>query len=136
MALRMVKPANPASGFSNRFQVRLAANRKAQRRKILWGGSILALSGLGLLLWFVLPYLVWFFQSPVDMFVTWLTYVSFFSRNIQAATEAGSVILRVMAGFVPSFVWAAGFAFVMLFGSLWIFMFRQVSYQREGANVL
>lgn len=136
LALRMAKPASPAPGFTNRFQARLAAKRVAQRRKILWGASILAISGLGMLLWFTLPYIIWLFQSPVDLFVTWLSYVAFIAKTAQATSQAGSVILQVVAGFVPTVVWAAGFASLMFFGSLWIFMFRKGSHLREGAKTL
>jgi hypothetical protein len=133
VALRVTKPVPPTSGFSTRFQSRLAARRSAQRRRNFWGIFILVASAVGLLLWLTLPYLLWAFRSPMEVFITWITTLSFIFTSLLAYGKAGSVILRVASGFVPAYIWVAVFALTGLFGLLWVASIRKFANLTEGA---
>jgi hypothetical protein len=135
VAMRMVRPAKPASGFTNRFQVRLAAKRAAERRRNLIGIILLAASGVFALFWFTLPYFLWAIESPVEMFATWFSSLAYMFISLQAFFQAGSVIFRVASGFIPAYVWVAAFSLFAISGSLWILFFRKFVPLREGVNL-
>ena len=48
LALKTVKVAAPTAGFADRFQVRLAARKKALRQRNFWGFFILTMSVLSI----------------------------------------------------------------------------------------
>jgi hypothetical protein len=50
IALKLVKKAAPQPGFSNRFQMRLAARKLAERRRRAWGAVLFTAGGF-LRLW-------------------------------------------------------------------------------------
>ena len=64
VVLKSARKVSPPSGFTVRFQARLAAQKLAERRRKLWGSIIFTLGGLALLTWLALPYLATFFSSP------------------------------------------------------------------------
>jgi hypothetical protein len=99
----------------------------------LMGTFILVVSAVGLFLWLALPFLQWAFQSPMDVFITWITTLSFIFTSLLAYGKAGSVILHVASGFVPLYLWVAVFALTGLFGLLWVASFRKFANLTEGA---
>jgi len=135
MALRSKKSANPAPGFSTRFQSRLAARRSAQKRRNYWGIFILAVGAGGMLLWLFLPYLKWATLSPMEVFIIWITTLSLVFTSLLAYGRAGSVILRVASDFIPVYFWVAVFAFTGLFGLLWVVSIRKFANLYEGEKL-
>jgi hypothetical protein len=106
LALKSVKQAAPAQGFTDRFQLRLAARKQALRRRNVWGFIVLTLSVLGLLGWIAWPVLEDLIQSPVDLVASWMTTVVSFVASLQALFQAGMVLFKVVPGFVPTYIWA------------------------------
>jgi len=121
LALETVKAAAPAPGFADRFQVRLAAQKKAQRRKNSWGFLVLAVSVLSLLVYVLWPVLRDLAQSPVNVLASWLSSLVSLWIAIQAMFHAGLVLFKVAPGFVPAYVWmvilfaAGGWSLVWVF---------------------
>jgi hypothetical protein len=122
--LRTVKMASPAAGFSARFQMRLAKQRAADRRRRIWGSILFTLGGLVMLMWLAGPYLVTFLASPatwISALIEWGVYVV---TTLRAMAQAGSVFLDVIPGFLPPFAWMvlisaiAGLA-LLWFVSIW-----------------
>jgi hypothetical protein len=105
LALKSVKMAAPAVGFADRFQVRLAAQKKALRRRNFWGFLLLALtvlSGLTLTAWPVITRLV---QSPVNLLASWLGALLSFWASLVAMAHAGAVLFKIVPGFFPAYIW-------------------------------
>ena len=105
MALKSVKLLSPAPGFAARFQVRLAERKLADRRRRYWGAVLFTLGGLALLMWLISPYLAAFFASPATGISTLVEWGVFLITTLRAVTEAGSVLLRVIPGFLSPFMW-------------------------------
>jgi anti-sigma factor RsiW len=105
LALHAPRMVSPASGFTQRFQTRLAARRIAERRKRFWGIVVFSLAGMGALLLLAFPLLRGLAASPAEWINLVLGYLLFIFSSVQALTEVGSVFLRVVPGFVPPFVW-------------------------------
>ena len=57
LALKSVTLAAPSAGFTDRFQVRLAAQKKALRRRNFWGFILLTISVLSVLTFIAWPFI-------------------------------------------------------------------------------
>ena len=126
-ALNHVVMAAPVSGFATRFQVRLAARRKAQRRRDLFGGLILFFSAVGLGIWLALPILPTALFSPSTLLTAWANTLASTLSLFQAVVEAGGVILRVMARFIPSETWFLSLSFFSLLTFGWMLSIQKVA---------
>jgi len=103
--MRAVRRVSPAPGFVTRFQVRLAAQKAADRRRRLIGGILFTLGGMLLLTLISLPYLATFFASPAEWITALVQWGVYLFTTLQAATEAGVVILEVLGELLPPFAW-------------------------------
>ncbi|HSL44462.1 MAG TPA: hypothetical protein VK897_13580 [Anaerolineales bacterium] len=123
-ALRTVKMVPPAAGFSARFQLRLAKQRAADRRRRIWGSVLFTLGGLVMLMWLAGPYLATFLASPATWIAALIDWGVYFVTTLRAMAQASSVFLDVIPGFLPPFAWmvmisaAAGLA-LLWFVSIW-----------------
>lgn len=127
--LSSVKMVSPASGFTMRFQARLAERKAADRRRKLWGALLFAFGGSVLLIWLVSPYLTSFFASPATWISTLVGWGVFLVTTLRALAEAGSVILRVLPNIVSPFAWmvlVSTFAGISLLWSVSIWRFTRV----------
>jgi hypothetical protein len=104
-ALRSVKTVSPAAGFTARFQVRLAAQKVADRRRRRWGSLLFTLGGLVVLMWLAAPYLLAFFTSPAAHITSLIGWGVFLLTTLQALFRASTVFLEVIPGFLPPFAW-------------------------------
>ncbi len=116
-SLKHVVMAAPAAGFATRFQVRLAAQRKVQKRRHLFGLLILLLSGIAVGGWYALPFIPTIFLSPADLLTAWAQTLSATILLIETLLNAANVIGRVAVGFIsPQF-------FALALGTLSLFIF-------------
>ncbi|NJC95446.1 MAG: hypothetical protein FIB03_03750 [Anaerolineae bacterium] len=83
-ALRSVRMASPADGFTARFQARLAEQKLVERRRRFWGALWFVLGGLLLLAWFTGPTLVAFFSSPASWIAAFVERGIFLITTLQA----------------------------------------------------
>lgn len=107
LSLHAPRMVSPAPGFAQRFQVRLVAQRIADRRRRFWGLVVFSMAGMAALLLLTVPLLGRVTSSPAEWINLMLGYFLFIVSSVQTFTEVGSVFLRVMPGFVPSYVWMA-----------------------------
>jgi hypothetical protein len=131
--LRSVRQAEPASGFSVRFQQRLSAHKLAERRRKFWGMILFVLGGLGLLGWFAGPILSPLLASPAEWIALLLSYVFFIVASVQALSDVGLVLVRVVPGFVPPFAWLVITSALAGVGLLWIISIWRLTYVSRGA---
>ncbi len=126
MTLRAAPMSVPAQGFALRFQARLAAERKVQRKRSIFGLTLLLLVGTGALLWFTAPYLTLLAQSPAQLVTTWISNLIYVGLTLRAVSLIGNTLLDVLSSFVPSYTWALSFALFGGIGSLWALSFRRL----------
>jgi hypothetical protein len=129
MALKSVKMAAPAAGFTTRFQARLAAHKVTERRRKFWGAILFGIGGLVFLLWLASPSLLSFFASPATWIASLVKWGIFLITTLHAITEAGSVLLKILPGFLPPFAWMillSSFAGIGLLWSVSIWRFTRV----------
>ncbi len=125
-ALQSVKKVSPAAGFAARFQQRLVLQRAVERRRRLWGAVLFTFGGLVILLWIAAPYLASFFASPATQITSLVGWGVFLVTTLRAMLEAGFVVLDVIPGFLPPFVWMvliSAFAGISLLWSVSIWRF-------------
>ena len=118
-ALRSVKKASPAAGFSIRFQARLAMQKAADQRRKRWGSVLFTVGGLTMLLWLTGPYLASFVAAPATWIAALIEWAVFLITTLQAVSQAGFVLLRMLPGILSPFafmVLVSAFAGV---GLLW-----------------
>jgi len=128
-ALSIVKRVSPAAGFSSRFQARLAVQKAADRRRKRWGTVLFTFGGLVMLMWLVGPYLASFLAAPATWIAALIEWVIFLITTLQAVTQAGSVLLRALPGFLSPFafmVLVSAFAGIGLLWSVSIWRFVRV----------
>jgi hypothetical protein len=132
LALKSVRMAVPAAGFTDRFQVRLAGKKQALRRRNFWGFVVLTLSMLGLIGWVSWPVLNDLIRSPVNLLASWISSLVSFWASFQAIFRAGMVLFKVVPGFVPAYIWA-----VILFAAggwslVWVFSLMKFTKYPQG----
>lgn len=135
IALKSVKMVSPAVGFSIRFQARLAARKLADRRRRFWGTILFVAGGLAILMWVTGPYLASFLDSPAGWLSAFVEWGVFLITTLQAMTQAGSVLLHIVPGFLSPFVWMILFSALAGLSLLWsvsIWRFAQRGVPREG----
>jgi len=128
-ALRTVKRVSPAAGFGTRFQARLTMQKAADRRRKRWGAVLFTVGGLVMLMWLVGPYLEAFFVAPATWIAALIEWAVFLITTLQAVTQAGSVLLRMLPGFLSPFglmVLVSAFAGIGLLWSVSIWRFVRV----------
>jgi hypothetical protein len=121
LALKSVRVAEPAAGFTDRFQARLAARKQALRRKNLWGFLLLTLSVSSVLTLIAWPIITSLLQSPVDLLSAWFYSLLSSWVSLIAMAHAGLVLFKVIPDFIPAYIWT-----VILFAAcgwslLWVF---------------
>jgi len=125
-ALRSVKMASPADGFTARFQARLAERKLADRRRKLWGAVIFLVGGLTFLLWLLAPSVASFIASPATWITALVGWAVFLITTLNAMFQAGSVMVRIAPGFFSPFMWmflVSAFAGISLLWSVSIWRF-------------
>jgi hypothetical protein len=133
LALRAAPVAAPAEGFALRFQARLAAERKVQRRRTVIGSMLLTLTGAGLLFWILSPYIPYFTLAPSQMFTLWLSNVIYIALTVRTVGILGVTLLNIVGSFVPAYVWIISLALFGGFGFLLNVSFRRVGKFVESA---
>jgi len=117
--LHSMKMVSPANGFTERFQVRLAAQKAVNRRRKILGSILFLLFGLGLMVWIASPILATFLVSPASWIAALVEWGVFLLTTLQASAQAGVVILDVLQGFLPPFAWMIMISAVAGVGLLW-----------------
>ena len=118
-ALRTVKKVSPAAGFGARFQARLAAQKAAERRRRRYGAVLFTFGGLVMLMWLAGPYLASFVAAPATWIAAVIEWVVFIITTLQAVAQAGSVLLRVLPGFLSPFAFMVLVSALAGIGLLW-----------------
>lgn len=135
IALKSVKMVSPAVGFTTRFQARLAARKVADRRRRFWGTILFVAGGMAILLWVTGPYLASFLNSPASWFSAFVEWGVFLITTLQAMTQAGSVLLQIVPGFLSPLAWMILFSALAGLSLLWsvsIWRFAQRGVPQEG----
>jgi len=125
LALKSVKMAAPAAGFTDRFQMRLEAQKKALHRRNFWGFLVLTFSVFSGLVWMALPFIKSLIQSPVDLLASWLSTVVSILASTQALFQGGRVILKVLPGFIPVYIWIVALLVVGGWSLLWVLSLKK-----------
>lgn len=129
MVLRSAKMVAPAEGFTTRFQARLAERKLVESRRRVWGAVLFLIGGLFFLVWLAGPSIVNLLASPETWIVSLVEWGIFTITTLQALSQAGSVMLRMLPDFVPPFVWMiliSAFAGTSLLWSVSIWRFTRV----------
>jgi len=134
LVLRSAPVVAPATGFTLRFQQRLAAQKIAERRRRLWGMIILLVSGAGLLGWIIAPFLFAIATAPVEWVTTGIGYFLFILTSLQALTEVVTVLLRMATDFIPPYAWMVLVSALAGLGLLWTISIWQFSRTPQGVS--
>lgn len=134
LALKSARVAAPQAGFTDRFQVRLAARKQALRVRNIWGFAILCLSAFGLLMGLGWPLILGFFQSPVNAAVSWLTTLMSAWAALQTMFHAGETLFKVLPGFVPEYMWAAILVAALGWIVIWVISLVKITKVPRGVQ--
>ena len=125
--------AAPAAGFAERFQVRLEAQKKALRRRNFWGFLLLTLSVLTRPGLDRLAGTQELDPIPVDWLASWLSTIVSIWASVEALFQGGRVILKVLPGFIPVYVWIVVLLVAGGWSLLWVFSLMKFTKIPQGA---
>ncbi len=126
--LRSSRVVAPRAGFTERFQLQMAAEKQLLRKRQLWGLGLLGLITF-LSVGFLAVQLVSFWlSSPAELFVTWVTWWVTLVSSIRTFGTVGLVLLRIAGGIIPLPLWLgmAGGSFVLVL--VWVSSLWKLSY--------
>ncbi len=132
LALHSTRLVAPAPGFADRFQVRLEKRRREQRWRQVIGTIVLVLGGVGLISWLAGPYIAEAFNSPATWIAAGVSYFIFILTSVQVASEAVSILLRVLTTFISPAGWVALTVAAAGLGYLWTISIRRVARVPRG----
>jgi hypothetical protein len=121
LALKSVKMAAPVAGFTDRFQLRLEAQKKALRRRNFWGFLLLTTSVLSGLTWISWPLLTSMLRSPVNLLASWIGGLLSLYATFQAMTHAGLILIKVIPSFIPDYIWTIVLFAACGWSLIWVF---------------
>jgi hypothetical protein len=133
-SLRSAGVIAPAEGFALRFQTRLTAQRKLQRRRSIIGWFLLAVVGTGGLIWLLSPYLPYLALPPAQLASLWLSNLVYVALTARAMSALGNTVLNVLGSLVPTYVLALSMVAFGGMGFLWIATFRRVEKKAQSAT--
>ncbi len=132
LALHATHLVGPASGFTDRFQVRLARRRREQRWRQVIGTVVLVLGGLGLVYWLAGPLILAALRSPASWITAGVGYFLFILTSVQVLGEATAILLRVIPNFISPGGWLALTLCAAGLGFLWTVSIRRVARVPQG----
>ena len=119
LELHSVKMAAPAPGFTQRFRIRLEAQRVRERRNRMVGVLILILGALVLSAVSLAPFLIRFLGSPAEWIAAGISFLLTLVSMAEAIGDIGSILLRVLPDFIPPFAWLVVASALSGIGLLW-----------------
>ena len=132
LALHSTQKVAPAAGFAERFQARLIQRRREQRWRQAIGSLVLVIGGVGLLYWLAGPLVQEMMRSPAEWITAVVGYFLFILTSIQAWSEAGWVLLRVVPNFISPSGWIVLLFMVSGLTILWMFSIRRFTRTPQG----
>lgn len=114
LALRAAPVVAPPQGFALRFQERLAAQRKVQRRRSIIGIFLLTLAGMGALVFILRPFLPYLMLEPEQLFALWVSNLVYIAMVMRTVSAVGITLLNIAGSFVPDYAWVV--ALGLMFG--------------------
>lgn len=134
-ALRAARMISPASGFSARFEIRLAAQKIAERRRRVWGAILLIITGVALFNWLVSPYIYAFIFAPAKWIATAIGYFLFAATSLRVVSEMISIFLNVLPNLLPPYAWMIIASALAGFSLLWTISIWRLSRASQGVSL-
>jgi hypothetical protein len=132
LALHSTKLSSPATGFTDRFRVRLEKRRREQRWRQVIGTFVLVIGGVGLVYWLAGPFILAALASPASWITVSVGYFLFLLTSLQVVGEAGSILLGVFPKFISPAGWVILTAGAAGLGYLWTISIRRVARIPQG----
>ena len=133
MVLRSASMTTPPEGFVLHFQSRLEGQHAIQRRRTVFGITLLTLAGTGLVVWTLFPYLNYFLVSPTVFVSELVNNLIAISLMMRAVNAIGDILLNVLVSFIPPYVLAGSAVFFVSIAALWVVSLRKFGKSPETA---
>jgi hypothetical protein len=132
LALHSTRWAVPKEGFSGRYQIRLEAWRRQQRRQMVLGTLVLVIGGLGLLYALAAPIILQLLHSPADWIAAAAGYLVLLLTSLRVLGEVGGILLRDVALFISPLGWSVLLLTGTGLGVFWVLSVRRLARTPQG----
>lgn len=132
LALHSTRPAMPAAGFTERFNIRLAKRRREQSWRQVVGTIVLVFGGSILFYWLTGSILLTAFRSPSGWITAVVGYFVFFLTSAHVLTEVSRIALDALWNLIPPGGWLVLSLMFAGLGFVWTASLRRVSQRLEG----
>jgi len=133
MSLRAAPVIAPVEGFALRFQSRLTAQHKVERRRSFFGLLLLAAAGIGSLLWLLFPYLPYLLLSPARLAGSWVSHLVYIALIARTLGVLGASLFDVLFSLIPPYAWALSLILFGVLGILWMASVRKLGKYAQSA---
>jgi hypothetical protein len=133
--LKNTRLVSPSLGFTDRFKIKLAKEKKLQRTRLLWGIGSFGLLAIILVAYFGYQFLTNWMVSPMDIFVNLITWFAGVSAALESYGSVGLVLINIALDIIPLPLWLGFFIGGFLLVLAWVATLRKLSYSVQARRL-
>lgn len=136
LMLKTSRLVAPRAGFTERFQLKLAAEEQLARKRQFWGLGILGLIAILAMSFLIVQLFSVWLRSPAEIFVTWVTWWVTLVSSIRTFGTIGLVFVKIASGIIPLPLWLgmAGGSFLLVL--VWVTSLWKLSYSTNARRLV
>ena len=129
--LRSPVIASPSPGFSDRFKLKLNAERVLRRRRLFWGFNLLGFLTVILIVFISYQLVGNWTVSPSELFVNMVTWFTDIAITARTFGSVGLALINFVLGIIPLPFWFSFIAGGFLLVLVWILSLWKLSYSTQ-----
>lgn len=130
-SLRAEPVLSPTSGFTARWQTRLAEQLARKQKRQTVGFVLFSIVGAVLLLALLILFMWPIVRSPYPFILAFVYQITLIYSFLSTFTQAGMTVLRTMLKVIPVTIWIGIFIAIVGLITLWLIAFKKLILPRR-----